>query len=120
MPARAGSAPAARSPRARRSPPSAQAPTNRPKRRPRPALRVSVFAVGAASSLGNRNSPVGTAGAGYANPDLGPFRCGNCIHFAKKKAGRNCDHPKVVSDREVQGRVEADGCCNYFRPEDAR
>jgi hypothetical protein len=56
---------------------------------------------------------VGSVQSGYATPDMGPFECGNCIHFQAPNA---CDHPQVVSDPEVNGQVEEDGCCNLFRP----
>lgn len=54
----------------------------------------------------------GTQQSGYVSPDLGPFECGNCTHFDGQGA---CDHPQVVSDPEVNGQVEAEGCCNFFK-----
>jgi hypothetical protein len=56
---------------------------------------------------------IGSALSGYATPDNGPFECGNCVHF---QAPNTCDNPQVVSDPEVGGQVEAEGCCNLFRP----
>lgn len=56
---------------------------------------------------------IGSAQSGYAGPEKGPFECSNCIHFD----GQNkCDNPQVVSDPEVNGQVEAEGCCNLFSP----
>lgn len=54
----------------------------------------------------------GTQQSGYVTPELGPFECDNCEHF---EAPSSCNHPMVVSDPEVQGQVEAKGCCNYFK-----
>jgi len=54
----------------------------------------------------------GTAQSGYVTPDLGPFECENCMHFT---APTTCDHPEVISDPEVQGQVEAEACCNFFK-----
>lgn len=56
---------------------------------------------------------VGSAQAGYAGPENGPFECENCIHFDGQGS---CDHPQVVTDPEVQGKVDAEGCCNFFSP----
>jgi hypothetical protein len=56
---------------------------------------------------------IGSAQSGYATPDNGPFECGNCIHF---DGTNKCDNPQVVSDPEVNGQVEAEGCCNLFSP----
>lgn len=54
---------------------------------------------------------VGSAQSGYAGPDAGPFECGNCIHFEEPN---RCNHPQVMSDPEVNGQVEEEGCCNFF------
>ncbi|HEX3156787.1 MAG TPA: hypothetical protein VHV32_19315 [Candidatus Angelobacter sp.] len=54
----------------------------------------------------------GTAQAGYVTPDLGPFECENCIHFDGQS---QCNHPTVQGDPEVQGNVEPEGCCNFFK-----
>lgn len=54
----------------------------------------------------------GTQQSGYVTPDLGPFECDNCVHFQAPSA---CDHPEVVSDPEVNGQVDAKGCCNFFK-----
>ncbi len=56
---------------------------------------------------------IGSAQSGYATPDNGPFECENCIHFQPPNA---CDNPQVVSDPEVNGQVEPEGCCNLFSP----
>lgn len=53
----------------------------------------------------------GTAMSGYVTPDLGPFECENCTHF---QPSNRCDHPQVIADPEVQGQVDAEGCCNFF------
>lgn len=54
----------------------------------------------------------GTAQSGYVTPDLGPFECDNCIHFDGQS---RCNHPQVQSDQEVQGNVDPEGCCNFFK-----
>ena len=54
----------------------------------------------------------GTQASGYVTPDLGPFECDNCTHF---QAPSSCDNPQVMSDPEVNGQVEAKGCCNLFK-----
>jgi hypothetical protein len=54
----------------------------------------------------------GTQQSGYVMPDLGPFECENCTHF---EAPNRCNHPEVVADPEVNGNVEAEGCCNFFK-----
>jgi hypothetical protein len=56
---------------------------------------------------------IGTAQSGYATPDNGPFECENCIHF---QAPNQCDNPQVVTDPEVNGQVDPEGCCNLFSP----
>lgn len=58
---------------------------------------------------------IGSAASGYAGPENGPFECQNCVHFDGEGT---CDNPQVQSDPEVQGKVEAEGCCNLFRPEE--
>ena len=64
------------------------------------------------------NSPMGTVATGYVKARLGPFKCGNCLHY---ETGY-CNHPKVDADPEVKkekGRAEvaAGDCCNFFRSE---
>jgi len=59
------------------------------------------------------NAGIGSTQAGYAGPENGPFECGNCVHFDGQS---KCDNPQVVSDPEVNGQVEEDGCCNFFSP----
>jgi hypothetical protein len=54
----------------------------------------------------------GTQASGYVTPDLGPFECENCIHFDGQS---RCNHPQVISDPEVNGQVEAESCCNFFK-----
>lgn len=41
--------------------------------------------------------------AGYLPPSQAPFRCGSCEYFSAPSA---C--------RLVEGRIEAEGCCNLF------
>jgi len=55
---------------------------------------------------------IGSREVGYASPKDGPFKCSHCVHF---KAPNSCDHPKVIADPEVKGKVEPEGCCNYYR-----
>lgn len=58
----------------------------------------------------------GSKQSGYAGPEFGPFSCSNCTHFDGQGS---CDHPEVINDPEVNGQVEADGCCNFFRSKTA-
>jgi len=47
--------------------------------------------------------------AGYKGPEMGPFRCGNCHHYAV--AGENtCEI--------VAGPIDSEGICNVFTPAD--
>lgn len=62
------------------------------------------------------NAGIGSAQSGYATPDNGPFECENCIHFNEPN---QCDHPQLVSDPEVNGQVDPEGCCNLFHPSGA-
>jgi hypothetical protein len=83
----------------------------------------------------NEAYPIGTRVSGYAGAESGPFECGNCLHFsagpegivpggnAEGSAEGRCKHPVVVDDPEVKkdeeeefAIVEAEGCCNFFRP----
>lgn len=68
---------------------------------------------GAAPGGDDPNAGIGSAQAGYAGAENGPFECGNCIHFDGQG---KCDNPQVISDPEVNGQVEAEGCCNLFSP----
>lgn len=56
---------------------------------------------------------IGTPIAHYAPPKDGPFRCDHCVHF--KKPGE-CNHPAVIVDPGVRGKVAPDGCCNFYHP----
>lgn len=56
---------------------------------------------------------IGSKLTGYAPPNMGPFSCSNCVHF---DGSGSCDNQQVVADPEVNGAVEADGCCNLFNP----
>ena len=56
-------------------------------------------------------APSGTQQSGYVTPDLGPFECENCVHFQPPS---ECNQPEVVSDPEVGGQVDPQGCCNFF------
>lgn len=67
----------------------------------------------------------GTKATGYALPEMGPFKCANCVHI--DAGGDCCDHPKVVADPDVPTKeedgkkvavVKAESCCNYFHPKD--
>lgn len=55
--------------------------------------------------------PDGTPKSGYVTPDLGPFKCANCVHFDGRS---RCDEPHVINDPKVRGHVEPEACCNYY------
>src|SRR5215469_11305140 len=67
----------------------------------------------------------GTFGSGYG--EEGPYHCEDCIHKPASDA-EYCNHPLVVSDPDLQGRVvEMDGqklvqinlkkgCCRFVKP----
>lgn len=61
----------------------------------------------------DQDAGIGSAQSGYARPEEGPFECSNCVHFDGQSA---CNQSQVVSDPEVQGQVDPEGCCNFFRP----
>ena len=58
------------------------------------------------------NQGDGTAQSGYVTPDLGPCECENCVHF---QPPGQCNQPQVVSDPEVNGQVEPEAWCKYFK-----
>lgn len=63
----------------------------------------------------------GTKKTGYALPEMGPFKCANCVH-ANEDATR-CDHKEVIADEDVPKEdglavIKPKSCCNYFHPED--
>jgi hypothetical protein len=76
-------------------------------------IRPVAQADGAGLGMDDPNAGIGSAQSGYATPDNGPFECANCIHFDGQGA---CDNPQVQSDPEVNGQVDAEGCCNLFKP----
>jgi hypothetical protein len=59
----------------------------------------------------------GSKQSGYAGPQFAPFSCSNCTHFDGQGS---CDHPQVQSDPEVNGQVESEGCCNFFKSKTAQ
>lgn len=69
-----------------------------------------------------RDEPIGTKYAHYAEGKYGAFKCSNCIHYHHTTG--TCDHPLlkqdagsggITLDKEGRPRVEATGCCNYYR-----
>src|ERR1700734_1929251 len=53
----------------------------------------------------------------YVAPTDGqPTICANCVHFDGQAA---CDHPEVISDPEVNGKVEANGHSKFYSPKSA-
>jgi hypothetical protein len=70
-----------------------------------------------AGRLHHHNAPMGTRASGFVEGKLGPFKCGNCLHFADD----SCNHPLLMADKEVEKNdhgdavVDAKDCCNYFR-----
>lgn len=66
-----------------------------------------------ASPMGDADDEgIGSKETGYAGPDMGPFSCANCMHFDGQGS---CDNEKVMADPEVNGKVDAEGCCNLFK-----
>lgn len=62
------------------------------------------------------NASMGSPATGYVSAsELPPDQrnCGACVHFDGQG---NCNQPEVIADPDVQGKVEADGCCDYVRP----
>jgi hypothetical protein len=81
-----------------------------------PQRQAHVTGIPQADGAGNDPSDeqgIGSAQAGYATPENGPFECSNCVHFDGQAS---CDNSQVISDPEVQGKVDPEGCCNFFRP----
>lgn len=59
---------------------------------------------------------MGTKETGFVKADLGPFKCGNCIH----SQGGYCEHPEVKADPDTpkeSGKVPVSpgDCCNLMR-----
>lgn len=53
-----------------------------------------------------------TAQSAYVAPSDGqPTICQNCLHFDGQGS---CDHPQVIADPEVNGKVEANGHSKFF------
>lgn len=84
-----------------------------PKPMTQPGAAADDLGTGVGSQPTDPNAGIGSAQSGYATPDNGPFECENCIHFQPPNA---CDNPQVVTDPEVNGKVEPEGCCNLFSP----
>lgn len=63
---------------------------------------------------------VGTLVSGYSSPNLGPFKCSNCMHRDEGPPW-HCEHPMVEADARVKhdskGRalIEPESCCAFFR-----
>lgn len=79
---------------------------------PRPKKQDGEPSSGPVTDHGDAEPGDGTQLSGYVTPDLGPFECENCQHFT---APSSCSHPFVIADPEVNGQVDAEGCCNYFK-----
>jgi hypothetical protein len=53
-----------------------------------------------------------SAQAAYVRPtDDQPTICQNCSHFDGQGS---CDHPQVIADPDVQGKVEANGHSKFY------
>jgi hypothetical protein len=58
-----------------------------------------------------------TQQSAYVAPTDGqPTICQNCMHFDGQGA---CDHPEVVADPEVNGKVDANGHSKFYSPKSA-
>lgn len=58
-----------------------------------------------------------TQQSAYVAPTDGqPTICQNCMHFDGQGA---CDHPEVVADPEVQGKVDANGHSKFYSAKSA-
>lgn len=68
---------------------------------------------GAQADQDDDQQSTATDRAKYVAPEDGqPTICQNCSHFDGQGA---CDHPEVIADPEVSGKVEANGHCMYFK-----
>jgi hypothetical protein len=55
-----------------------------------------------------------TEQSAYVAPTDGqPTICQNCVHFDGQGS---CDHPEVIADPQVQGRVDANGHSKFYSP----
>lgn len=58
-----------------------------------------------------------TQQSAYVAPTDGqPTICQNCAHFDGQGS---CDHPEVVADPEVQGKVDPNGHSKFYAPKSA-
>ena len=57
-----------------------------------------------------RNDETGTPQTNYHSARFGPAECRTCIHM---KRPDRCDHPEVIADPEVRGKVEPLGWCKF-------
>src|SRR5271157_2012318 len=58
-----------------------------------------------------------TQQSAYVAPTDGqPTICQNCMHFDGQGM---CDHPEVVADPEVNGKVDANGHSKFYSPKSA-
>jgi hypothetical protein len=58
-----------------------------------------------------------TEQSAYVAPTDGqPTVCANCVHFDGQGM---CDHPEVVADPQVQGKVDLNGHSKFYSPKSA-
>ncbi len=66
----------------------------------------------------NEKAIKGEKWTGYAGPDAGPFKCGNCEFFNRITEGCKQDDMREYSKRPKLAsgdvHVDHDGCCIYF------
>lgn len=59
---------------------------------------------------------------GYAPPENGPFRCGNCEYFSHGACGQSVMRASSKRPKTADGfvKVDTNGCCTYFHSADAK
>lgn len=63
---------------------------------------------------GDDQQGTATTQAAYVAPTDGqPTICQNCVHFDGQGA---CDHPQVIADPQVNGKVDANGHSKFYTP----
>jgi hypothetical protein len=70
--------------------------------------------LGPAADKKEDQASTATVQSAYVAPTDGqPTICQNCMHFDGQGM---CDHPEVIADPEVQGRVDPNGHSKFYMP----